>query len=677
MTVRLRLRALSLRLDTQDQPVGLDLEFRDGLNVIRADNSSGKSTVLQSIVFALGLEGMLSARRDIPLPHSMTDYVDVEGAELPVLRSTVALELENAAGEVITVVRVVKDPVIDRSLVQVTFGPALTQPSGAAYEQRDYFVRRSGAAQREAGFHRFLAAFIGWDLPKVSRMDGSEGLLYLECLFPYFYVEQKHGWSGVQARMPTYLGIRDVAKRSPEYLLGLEVFDRILARQRLRSAASMIETSWQEAIAEYARAAEGAGAVIARVPERISSDFDADSAVPQIFLDNRWVGVDEALAALQAQISQLVNAGTPTVGQDAAGLEQELSEKHALLERVVAAHGAVAEELREYEQRTRQLELRIESLAEDLQRHRDSVVLERLGSSQSVSMLADHVCPTCHQELDDGSTVTAHAMTAAENIKYIEQQLSTFTAMRRDTERVTSALRARRDSLRQTSRQLRSEVRALRDSLTSQNEAPSLATVSQLVSTRLKVERFEERRGDLSAHRERLTQIHASWHDNRTLLRNLSDEGLTDADKRRLIDLENAFRDQLRRYHFSSLPADAVDINRETYRPSHEGFDLGFDISASDMIRVIWAYLIAFMRVGVTDSGNHLGLLMFDEPRQQETARESYEELLQQAAAEGTNGVQIVIATSETSESLQRMMGTAAYTLLDSAPGEKLLRLLP
>ena len=57
----------------------MDLAFADGLNVLRADNSSGKSTVLQSIIYALGLEGMLSARRDIPLPHSMTDYVEVDG----------------------------------------------------------------------------------------------------------------------------------------------------------------------------------------------------------------------------------------------------------------------------------------------------------------------------------------------------------------------------------------------------------------------------------------------------------------------------------------------------------------------------------------------------------------------------------------------------------------------
>ncbi|MCV7165749.1 hypothetical protein, partial [Mycobacterium stomatepiae] len=92
---------------------------------------------------------------------------------------------------------------MNTKLINVAMGPAITEPN--AYESRDFFVRRAGGAQREAGFHHFLADFIGWKLPNVTRMDGSEIPLYMETLFPYFYVEQKHGWSGVQARIPTYL----------------------------------------------------------------------------------------------------------------------------------------------------------------------------------------------------------------------------------------------------------------------------------------------------------------------------------------------------------------------------------------------------------------------------------------------------------------------------------------
>jgi hypothetical protein len=507
-------------------------------------------------------------------------------------------------------------------------------------------------------------------------MDGSEGPLYLECVFPYFYVEQKHGWSGVQARIPTYLGIRDVAKRSPEFLLSLEVFQRILARQRLRSAAGFIEAEWQEGLAAYVRAAEEAGAVIARIPERISAPLDSRAAEPQLFVGDRWYDIDDGLAALNAEIARLQAEGAPSVGEASEELEQQLAEKQALLERILAAHAAVSDEMTEYERRRDQLELRTEGLEEDLQRHKDSVVLERLGSSQALSMLAEHVCPTCHQQLDDGAQVSAHAMTTAENIKFIEQQLATFRTMMTDAGRVTRALGARKESFRQSSRQARSDVRALRDSLTSRGAAPSIATVNSLVSLRLRVERFEERRQELVQHRKRLHSIHARWEANRARLRELSDEGLTESDKATLADLEGQLRLQLARYHFSSVPAQSVDISRETYRPSHEGFDLGFDLSASDMIRVIWAYLISFMHACLAHGGNHPGLLIFDEPRQQETARDSYRELLQQTAEEAGTGAQILIATSETGWSLREMVGSVTYRLLDLPPGEKLLRMV-
>lgn len=674
MSATLRLRAISVRIETGRGRVGMDLAFADGLNVLRADNSSGKSTVLQSIIYALGLEGMLSARRDVPLPHSMTDYVEVDGEALPVITSAVVLEVQNGDGESIAIERSVKNSVVSQQLVQVTLGPALTSPGD--YPRRDYFVRRSGAAQREAGFHRFLAEWIGWQLPAVTRMDGSEGPLYLECLFPYFYVEQKHGWSGVQARIPTYLGIRDVAKRSPEYLLSLEVFQRILARQRLRSAGGIIEAEWQEELGAYARTADAAGAVISGLPGRISAPFTASSGQPQLFVGNKWVDVEEGLAALRIEISRLEAVDAPSVGEAAEDLERQLVEKQALLERVLVGHAAVSEELAEYERRRDQLALRIEALDEDLQRHKDSLVLERLGSSQSVSMLAEQVCPTCHQELHDGSLVSAHVMTKADNIKFIEQQLATFTAMARDTERVTGALASRKESLRQSSRQTRSDIRAIRDSLTSRSSTPSLATVNALVAMRLRTERIEERRQELVQHRGRLEAIHRRWAENRELLRGLADEGLTPSDERILAGLERQLRLQLARYHFSSLPPESVDVSRETYRPAHEGFDLGFDLSASDMIRVIWAYLISFMHASLAHGGNHPGLLIFDEPRQQETARDSYRELLLQTAEEAGTGAQILIATSEASASLREMMGGATYHLLDQPAGTKLLQLI-
>ena len=151
----------------------------------RANNTKGKSTCLQGLLYALGLERMLSPRRDIPLTYVMTTHLeDPETGEQhrSSIVSSVFVELENASGKVITVQRGIVSPT-NTKLISVFYGPMLTKPAGH-YSQRDFFALDRGAAQREAGFHRMLAEFIGWQLPKVRRFDGGETTLYLETIFP-------------------------------------------------------------------------------------------------------------------------------------------------------------------------------------------------------------------------------------------------------------------------------------------------------------------------------------------------------------------------------------------------------------------------------------------------------------------------------------------------------------
>lgn len=53
---------------------------------------------------------------------------------------------------------------------------------------------------------------------------------------------------------------------------------------------------------------------------------------------------------------------------------------------------------------------------------------------------------------------------------------------------------------------------------------------------------------------------------------------------------------------------------------------------------------------------NHLGLLVFDEPRQQETAELSFDSLLRRASLAGKNDQQVIFATSEEPERLEPLL---------------------
>jgi AAA domain len=313
MLPRLRLRRLELRVQTTGPECGFDIDFEPGLNILRADNSSGKSTCLQAIIYALGLEGMLSASREVPLPHAMTHVVDVLGTEYSVRSSHVSLEIENGDGQILTIRRAVKGERINTSLVETWSGPALTSPGQGQWPQRDFFVRLPGSARREAGFQHKLADFLGWRMPSITKMDGGEAPLYLEALFPYLFVEQKHGWTGIQARIPGYLGLREPGKRAVEFLLRLEAYDRVLTRQRLLSARAAVDADWKATAKSLIAAGETAGVMVRGVPERPTTSFTS-SQIDLLVSDGRdWATLDDAISRLEGEIREISSTRVQSV----------------------------------------------------------------------------------------------------------------------------------------------------------------------------------------------------------------------------------------------------------------------------------------------------------------------------------------------------------------------------
>lgn len=90
----LRFQRLRLRAVTSDGVYGADVTFSAGLTVLWADNTKGKSTCMQGMLYALGLERMLSPRREIPLPHAMTAYLNTNDEKrVEVLESSACSEL--------------------------------------------------------------------------------------------------------------------------------------------------------------------------------------------------------------------------------------------------------------------------------------------------------------------------------------------------------------------------------------------------------------------------------------------------------------------------------------------------------------------------------------------------------------------------------------------------------
>lgn len=182
----LRIRHLLIQINTDKGVFGTRQNFVDGLNVIRAENWAGKSQLVQSIMYAIGMEGMQGPSHAVPLAHAMTDYLefkeDGKDARAKVIDSMVSLEIENGEGKFLTVQRSIAGD-RNKHLMTVYEGRAITKKE-ALGTARDYYVREGGAATNELGFHRRLKDFIGWDLPMAPRFNEPDCPLYLETIFP-------------------------------------------------------------------------------------------------------------------------------------------------------------------------------------------------------------------------------------------------------------------------------------------------------------------------------------------------------------------------------------------------------------------------------------------------------------------------------------------------------------
>ena len=112
-------------------------------------------------------------------------------------------------------------------------------------------------------------------------------------------------------------------------------------------------------------------------------------------------------------------------------------------------------------------------------------------------------------------------------------------------------------------------------------------------------------------------------------------------------------RDQVKDFGFTTFSPAELSISQDSYRPEKEGFEIGFETSASDAIRLKWAYQLSLLELASDKPTNHPGMLVFDEPRQQSSSRPSFRNLLNRAARAKKRNQQLIFSTSEDLDTLK------------------------
>jgi hypothetical protein len=673
----IQVRSLKLRSITERTVYGVDLGFTSGLNIIQADNTSGKSTCLQAIIYVLGLERSLSANLSVPLPFAMRERIH-ESKDDPyeeVLQSYVEIEVCNHMGETIRIRRGIVGEA-DPKLISTWSTSEAEETDQVRERQRDFFVHDPGSATRESGFHHFLADFLGWELPLVPRFDGTECPLYVETLFPMFFVEQKRGWSTVQGPLPTHFRIQDINRRVLEFVLKLDAGKVRRERAELNKRIGFLESDW----ADKRRVLERGGVDLIRfigVPKAPTAEFSHQADISlEVFIDGEWLPLEVASKELQEEIEELNSIELVSTEEAEASTQAALEVAQLRYDELGAMFEVARSEFRTVLEENRALKKRLDVLDIDLKRHQDTKKLMALGS-EVTDAVAFESCPTCHQHLAQEllPPSSSGAMALEENIAFIKSQQLMYKSALAATEERLGELRLRGRSIEQDYKEAQSELRSVKRALVRPASSINRTTIEKSVRLQARLAQWEGMQERADSLVDELVAIAKEWARLSSRLKELrTGDDFSLEDKNKISRLQSLVQGHLKTFDFHSFPPSEITLARDNFRPQVLVFDndsggeiekdIGFEASASDGIRLKWSYYLSLLELDENYTTNHAGLVVFDEPGQQAADPVNLTSLFQVSAKDRPDRHQILIATSEKEHAIKAGLGERPYKLI-------------
>jgi hypothetical protein len=638
----LLLKALKLEINTTAGLYGTTIPFLPGLNIIRANNTSGKSTLFQAILYALGFEELIGGRNEKTMQSVLKDIVVENGRNHQVIQSSVFLELYNGVRE-ITIRRDVINEKRKSQLVDVIYGPAISKPDGS-YELRQMYVHDKGAATDDLyGFHSFLEEYLGWDIPDVVDTTGNSTKLYLPLIAPAFILEQKSGWSSFFATMP-YYGIKNAEERVIEFLLNLDVFQNEQKRISINIDKKVVQDRWKDLFEQFKRLGLKASAEIVGIEDdpRIINNFS--EVYFRVFRNHKYYLVPELIHELQEEYEQILKQTDITVGENVGINQQRLQQFNDNLLRLNLRHEQLEDEIIYEREKLKQYILQKKNVEEDLRKNKSAEKMIKLGGEVGSAIALNH-CPTCGQTTKDSllpAEVDQIPMKIEENINFLTSKLKMIeivVASQRkkliDKETVNTDYRNRVSHLRQ-------QIRSLKRDLVSDDRLPSEELIERKINLKKLIGFYIDILENIEDLKIKLKTLSNEWEEIKKYEASLLGDFFTPLDREKIQFLEEAFLELLRKFNYQSKDKDTIRISREKYLPVIEvklpnekskTYDIRFDSSGSDHIRCMWAYYIALLKTSNKYGGTHPKLLIFDEPQQQSASTTDFHEFLNELSS--------------------------------------------
>lgn len=647
---------LRIEINTANGVYGIDESFQNGLNFVASlENTCGKSSIIAAIYYCLGFEQIIGGAGGIGskvLTSVFKTTIEDKGKSWTVTESGAYLEISNG-NEIRTIYRNIKSEFKDDRLITVYYG---SYDSIGAHNtvSEDYYVNIQNSATSEKGFHTFLEEFLHMNLPLVRTSDGNERKLYLQLVFSSMFIEQKHGWSDILSGMPIF-GVRESKKRIIEYVLGLDTLKNVKERERLNSVKMQIEQKWKQVISDIEQSVYSESCEISNLPKqpRVLSEVDYSRIV--VFVSDSS-SIEDEVRRLSAEYDGLRQL-KPRVCDNFEALNSELSETQAQILVFEKHLQDLWRRLTSHNEAIRRLTTDLEIVNSDIRNNNDAARLQKFGSESTGETISADICPVCKQHIQDNllnTKVISSFMNIEDNIRHLKEQKKMLEFTLGSRKEACDKLHREKEDVETRLQTLRRLAHTLRSDLftTTDTEASEAIMLKRIEITN-RIERLSNLKTTIATMIEQLRELSEKWNTYLDQKGKLPKNNLSESDIEKINLLKTKFINNLKRYHYSSLSSfEGIDISIDSsLLPTIDGFDMKFDSSASDGIRVIWAFTMALLQVSIEKNGNHPNIIVFDEPAQQSIVPEDMKSFID-SVVEMDKRFQIIIAITLNSQEL-------------------------
>jgi hypothetical protein len=632
----LKIRALKIEVNTTSGLFGAEHKFENGLNIIRGDNTSGKSSLFQSIIYGLGFEELLGGKNEKTMQSVLKDQVEFpRDTRHNITQSFVYLEIENK--EIVTIKRSVASSTRKSQLIDVYYGALLTGENQALESSQMWVHDAGGASDELYGFHLFLTEFLDFNLPEVVTAKGDLHKLYLQQIAPAFIIEQKTGWSDFFATMP-YFGMRNTEQRVVEFLLKLDVFENEKRKQQLSSAKQNINSRWQNLFTKFQNLADRSGGKLIGLENNPSIINNYGGIYISLIRDDKPITLSDLNELQKTELATLETQQTVTVGNNLSQNEIALNKLNDKLNQVSLNFELLSPELNFDKEKLKQYEKQIVAVQDDLRKNKGALKVNKMGGDLPTTT-AKNICPTCEQDLKDSllpSDIQQVPMRIEDNISYLDSQERMIKVYIEGQQKTINEKENKLKNYQAIAVEVRQQIRDLKKELVQDERLPSVIEIEKRIDLKRKVEFFNKVLESLSPLRDDLKSLSSEYEKILNSESNLPKDFFSALDRQKLSTLKDNFIQLLKIFNYQSKPFEAIRISADTYLPvaqktdAEQFYNIKFDSSASDFIRCIWAYTTALLKTSITYDTNHPRLLVFDEPKQQDMSKDSFKKFLNQ-----------------------------------------------